>query len=112
MNESRANRIRADAKRIRADAQKVRQQAMRLRTRTAGKAPAPAPDPDPETDDWWTTTDIATFLGLKVGTISSYRSRGQMPAPDKTIGRTNVWRPWRIIEWRNHGRSHGPGPDA
>jgi hypothetical protein len=43
-----------------------------------------------ESDEWWTTSDVAGFLGLQVGTVSSYRQRGQMPAPDKTLGRTHV----------------------
>ncbi len=48
---------------------------------------------------WWTTTDVATFLGVRVGTVSSYRKRGQMPAPDQTYGRTHLWRPETIIDW-------------
>lgn len=62
---------------------------MRLVTTTA---------PDSEAE-WWTTSDVATYLGVGVATVSAYRSRGQMPAPDKTIGRTHVWAPARIIEW-------------
>lgn len=54
--------------------------------------------PDPQAE-WWTTSDIAEYLGVRVGTISSYRKRGQMPLPDKTVGRTHLWRPTRIIEW-------------
>jgi len=50
-------------------------------------------------DEWWTTSDVAAYLGVVVGTVSTYRSREQMPAPDRTIGRTPVWRPARIIEW-------------
>lgn len=56
-----------------------------------------APDPKAE---WWTTTEVAAYLGLGVPTVSAYRSRGQMPLPDQTIGRTHVWRPERIIRWR------------
>jgi hypothetical protein len=64
------------------------------------------------TAEWWTTTDVASYLGVTVGTVSSYRGRGQMPAPDQTIGRTHVWRPARIIEWHQArpgrgGRSFG-----
>lgn len=54
------------------------------------------------TDDWWTTSDVATFLGLRVGTVSSYRQRGQMPPPAKTVGRTHLWRPETIVEWQRH----------
>jgi hypothetical protein len=52
-------------------------------------------DPDAE---WWTTSDVAAFLGVRVATVSTYRSRGQIPAPDETIGWTHVWRPARIVE--------------
>jgi predicted DNA-binding transcriptional regulator AlpA len=62
------------------------------------------PDPDA---GWWTTTDVASYLGLRVATISSYRNRGQMPEPDLTIGRTPAWRPQTIIEW--HGARPRPG---
>ncbi|HEY8524245.1 MAG TPA: hypothetical protein VIL48_04730 [Acidimicrobiales bacterium] len=67
------------------------------------------PEPDPDTD-WWTTTDIANYLGVTVGTVSSYRARGQMPEPDRTIGRTHVWTPRRIIEWHNSRPGHGGRP--
>lgn len=50
-------------------------------------------------DEWWTTTDVAAYLGVAVRTVAAYRSRQQMPAPDKTIGRLNLWRPAKIIEW-------------
>jgi hypothetical protein len=40
------------------------------------------PDPDAE---WWTTSDVAAYLGVRVGTVSSYRLREQMPAPDLLI---------------------------
>jgi len=66
----------------------------------------PMPEPDPDTD-WWTTTDVANYLGVTVGTVSSYRARGQMPAPDRTIGRTHVWQPRRIIEWHDSRPGHG-----
>jgi hypothetical protein len=55
--------------------------------------------PDPEAE-WWTTTDIARYLGLQVGTVSTYRTRKQMPQPDQTVGRTHMWKPARITAWR------------
>jgi Helix-turn-helix domain len=54
--------------------------------------------------EWWTTSDVAAYLGLKVATVSAYRVRGQMPAPDMTVGRTHVWRPERIVAW-HEGRT-------
>lgn len=56
-------------------------------------------------DEWWTTTDVANYLGVKIGTVSSYRGRGQMPAPDRTLGRTHLWRPATIVAW--HARRRG-----
>ena len=64
--------------------------------------------PDPEAE-WWTTTDVAAYLGVQVGTVSSYRQREQMPAPDATIGRTHIWRPARIIEWHQSRPRPGVG---
>ncbi len=49
--------------------------------------------------EWWTTSDVAAYLGLRVAMISSYRMRGQMPEPDMTLGHTHVWRPSKIIAW-------------
>lgn len=66
-------------------------------------------EPDPNTD-WWTTTDVANYLGVTVSTVSSYRARGQMPEPDRTIGRTHVWSPRRIIDWHERRPGHGGRP--
>jgi predicted DNA-binding transcriptional regulator AlpA len=63
-----------------------------------------APDPDAE---WWTTSDVAAYLGVQVATVSGYRNRGQMPEPDMTLGRTPAWRPASIIEW--HASRPRPG---
>lgn len=50
--------------------------------------------------EWWTTSDVASYLGVDVRTVSAYRSRKQIPPPDQTLGRrTHLWRPARIIEW-------------
>jgi 8-oxo-dGTP pyrophosphatase MutT (NUDIX family) len=54
------------------------------------------------TAEWWTTSEVAAYLGLRVGTVSSYRQRDQMPAPDKTLGRTHLWRPATITNWQAH----------
>lgn len=59
---------------------------------------------------WWTTTDVANYLGVAVSTVSAYRCRHQMPAPDETIGRTRVWKPARIIEWHASRPKHGGRP--
>jgi hypothetical protein len=65
-----------------------------------------APDPRAQ---WWTTSEVAAYLGLRVGTVSSYRQRGQMPPPDATIGRTHVWQPHRIIDWHEDRPRPGVG---
>jgi predicted DNA-binding transcriptional regulator AlpA len=63
-----------------------------------------SPDPDSE---WWTTSDVALYLGVQVATVSGYRNRGQMPEPDMTLGRTQAWKPATIIAW--HASRPRPG---
>ncbi|WP_075324344.1 MULTISPECIES: helix-turn-helix domain-containing protein [unclassified Pseudonocardia] len=58
----------------------------------------PKPDPDAE---WWTSTDVAAYLGVQLKTVSAYRHRKQMPEPDNRIGQSWIWKPARIIEWHN-----------
>jgi len=53
-----------------------------------------------EEQTWWTTADVADYLGVHPGTISSYRARDQMPKPDRRIGRSWVWAPATIKAWR------------
>lgn len=55
--------------------------------------------PRPEAE-WWTTSEVAAYLGVRTPTISAYRNRGQMPEPDRKLGRTQLWRPQTIIEWQ------------
>ncbi|MGL4177525.1 MAG: NUDIX domain-containing protein [Dermatophilaceae bacterium] len=48
----------------------------------------------------WTTTEVARYLGVRPGTVSAYRHRGQMPAPAQTLGeRTHLWEAATIREW-------------
>ncbi|WP_344802660.1 helix-turn-helix transcriptional regulator [Microlunatus ginsengisoli] len=49
--------------------------------------------------DWWTTEEVATFLGVSSSTIRSYLARGQMPEPDRRFGRLPAWRPATIRDW-------------
>lgn len=46
-----------------------------------------------------TTEDIAALLGVERDTVSSYKSRGQMPAPDQQYGRTPLWKHSTIQSW-------------
>lgn len=48
----------------------------------------------------WNTTEVARFLGVKPGTVSAYRHRGQMPPPTQTVGtRTHLWDAEVIRAW-------------
>jgi hypothetical protein len=64
--------------------------------------------PDPSAE-WWTTSEVAAYLGVRVATVSCYRMRGQMPEPDMTLGRTHVWRPSTIIAWQKKRPRPGVG---
>jgi predicted DNA-binding transcriptional regulator AlpA len=59
--------------------------------------------------EWWTTSDVAAYLGVQVATVTNYRKRQQMPPPDQTVGRTHVWQPHRIIEWHSNRPRPGVG---
>lgn len=66
-------------------------------------------EPDPEAE-WWSSTDVAAYVGVRLGTVSTYRARGQMPEPDLTVGRhTHLWKPARIIEWHTTRPRPGTG---
>jgi hypothetical protein len=54
--------------------------------------------PDPQAE-WWTTSEVAAYIGVRVATVVTYRTREQMPAPDMIVGRTHMCRPARIVEW-------------
>lgn len=81
--------------------------------RVAEPTESPAPDPDAE---WWTTSDVATYLGVRLSTVSTYRMRGQMPAPERKLGRTQLWHPATITAWAanrpGRGNWHTPPADA
>lgn len=49
---------------------------------------------------YMTSTQVAEYLGVSPKTISAYKARGQMPAPDRTYGRTPLWRINTIDKWR------------
>ena len=49
--------------------------------------------------DWWSTADVASYLGVSESTIRSYVAREQMPKPDRRIGSVGVWRPATIRKW-------------
>lgn len=47
-----------------------------------------------------TSTEVARLLRLSPSTITAYRARGKMPAPDMQYGRTPLWLPETIMNWR------------
>jgi len=52
-----------------------------------------------------TSKQIAELLGVSPKTISAYKARGQMPAPDREYGRTPLWRYSTIEKWRGEIRT-------
>lgn len=54
-----------------------------------------------------TLTEVAERLGLSTSTLTSYRARGRMPAPDMQYGRTPLWKPETIRRWRPSTRTAG-----
>ena len=47
-----------------------------------------------------TSAEVAELVGVSPKTISAYKARGQMPAPDKNYGRTPLWKFTTIQQWR------------
>lgn len=50
--------------------------------------------------EFWGVKEVAEQTGLRIGTISSYHGRRQMPPPDKVIDGRPYWRPDVIMSWR------------
>jgi predicted DNA-binding transcriptional regulator AlpA len=67
---------------------------------------------EPLPDDWWTTRDVAAFLGVAPSTIRAYAARGQMPRADRRIGREPVWRPETIRHWHSQRPRHAASDTA
>ncbi|WP_146149578.1 helix-turn-helix transcriptional regulator [Kineococcus rhizosphaerae] len=57
--------------------------------------------------EWWTTAEIAEHCGISRASVRAYVSRGILPAPATTIGRTPVWRPQAVIEAHAARRGRG-----
>ena len=60
--------------------------------------------------EWWSAKDIADYLGLAIDTVTSYRSRGQMPSEDAVILGKRAWHPATIIEWNDKRPGRGGRP--
>lgn len=54
-------------------------------------------------DKYLTISEIADKLGITRSTLTAYRTRGRMPAPDLQYGRTPLWKPETIRKWRTTG---------
>lgn len=54
---------------------------------------------------------VAALLGVRPGTISQYRRRRTLPAPDVVVGRSPAWYAATIEAWRatRPGRGAGGG---
>lgn len=65
----------------------------------------PLADPGAE---WWTTEDIAAYLGVKPASVRRYRARdpehGGLPPEDRTFLRTLAWKPATIMAWKRPGQ--------
>lgn len=44
-------------------------------------------------------TDVAELAGVATATISAYKARGQIPAPDGVVGSTPWWYRKTITDW-------------
>ena len=54
------------------------------------------------TDDLLGVGELADRIGLKRTTVYVMSSRGQLPEPDQLVngGRTKLWKPETIDQWR------------
>jgi len=68
--------------------------------------PRPRRRGNPSTQEtYWNTTQVADYLRVNMGTVSSYRGRNQMPEPDVTVaGHIHLWRPATIVAWQENRR--------
>lgn len=57
-------------------------------------------------DDYWTIDNVAAYWKVAPQTIRTYRSRkrGELPEPDRMFGRSPVWRPKTIMEFKRPGQ--------
>lgn len=48
---------------------------------------------------YMTIAQVAERLGVTADTVSAYKHRGQMPAPDATVGQSPLWLVQTIEDW-------------
>ena len=56
-----------------------------------------------EGDRMWDTDEIAGFLNVSTRTVQRMIATGEIPKPDKTIGRMKRWLPSTIEAWIQEG---------
>lgn len=59
------------------------------------------------------TKALAARLGVQINTVYIYRTRGDLPPEDETVGRSPLWREDTIARWiaarpGRGGRRHSP----
>lgn len=57
--------------------------------------------------DYLDSSDLATRLGIKVDSVHRMRHRGDLPNPDRMIGRSPAWLPATIDRWQANRPGHG-----
>jgi predicted site-specific integrase-resolvase len=50
-------------------------------------------------DDLLGVAEIAALLGVRGQTVSVWRRRGQLPAPDVTVKAADLWLRETVVEW-------------
>lgn len=60
-----------------------------------------------EMADMLTQQDVATRLGVAVGTVKQWRRRDIFPDPDLTIDRTPYWKPATVDSWTGRPQRGG-----
>ena len=50
--------------------------------------------------EWWSTAEVAAYLGVARNTLTAYRSRGQVQLPEPTyFGKFPMWKRAEIEAW-------------
>jgi predicted site-specific integrase-resolvase len=52
-----------------------------------------------DTEQVWTTKEIADYIGVEPSTVRTYNKRGFLPKPTSYVGRTPVWTALTIKDW-------------
>lgn len=58
-------------------------------------------------DGYLTADEFAQRLGVKRASVHRYRVRGDIPAPDRYVGRTPLWAEASVEAWLRQRPGHG-----